>query len=105
MKQVLQVVIVVVLAAFGYWRYSTQIDRVKDFLENESYTDVDVQRAYKGSTILNVTERCTDEDEVYFLFSGLRNKKMYKGDLCCQNLAFIYEFCDILSAKTVNSSK
>ena len=78
MKQVLQVVIVVVLGAVGYWRYSTQVDRVKGFLEEEDYTEIDVQRAYKGSTILNVTERCTDEDEIYFTFSGIRNKNLQR---------------------------
>ena len=105
MKQALQVVVAVVLGSVGYWRYSTQIDRVKGFLEEEDYAEVDIQRAYKGSTVLNVTERCTDEDEIYFTFSGIRNKKMYKGDLCCENIVFVYESCDILSAKPVNSSQ
>lgn len=105
MRQVLQVVIVVVLGAVGYWRYSTQIDRVKGLLEEEDYTEIDLQRAYKGSTILNITEQCTDEDEIYFTFSGMKNKKMYKGDLCCEDIFFIYESCDILSAKPVNSSQ
>ena len=59
MKTTLQIVAGAVILALAYWRYSTQLDRIQGFLE-EDYTQVDVQRAYKETLLAGIGERCTD---------------------------------------------
>ena len=105
MKTALQIVAGIIILVGAYWRYSTQMDRVKDFLEEEDYTDVDVQRGYKNSMLAGFGERCTDDDEFYFTFSGVKNNKAYRGDLCCEVFFFVYESCDVLKTESINSSQ
>ena len=105
MKTSLQIIAGIIILVWAYWRYSTQLDRVKDFLEEEDYTEVDVQRAYHNSILDSFGGRCTDDDEFYFTFSGVKNNKAYRGDLCCEIFFLVSESCDVLKTESINSSQ
>ena len=105
MKKVLSVVICIVLGAIFFWRYSTRIDRVEDFLEKASYTSIELKEDYqytphnpitKMKNVLDFKKVCysdSDKDYSLYIFTATKNKILYKGEVCCEAVLGIFENC------------